>query len=77
MRESTTVFVAPPQAAEIVTEAATPLVIVVTGNVANLAPTATTTLAGTVAFAVLELVTVTVAPPVGAGALRVTVAVGI
>jgi hypothetical protein len=60
-----------------VTEGAVPPTSVVTEKVADLAPTATATLGGTVASGVLELVSVTVAPPVGAGAFRVTVAVGI
>ena len=54
-------------------EAVTPLVLTI--NVALLAPTATVTLAGTVAAAVLSLERGTAAPPVGAGPLRVTVPV--
>jgi hypothetical protein len=46
---------------------------VVIVNVALLAAAGMTTLAGTCAAAVLELVRVTVAPPVGAGPLNVTV----
>jgi len=47
--------------------------LVVTVNVALLAPAATVTLAGTVAVDVLLLVRVTAAPPAGAGPLSVTV----
>ena len=46
-----------------------------TVNVALLAPAATVTLAGTVAAAVLSLKRETVAPPLGACPLRVTVPV--
>jgi len=60
--------------AEIVTgvEVVTALVLAV--NVALLAPAATVTLAGTLAAA-LSLVSITCAPPLGAGPLRVTVPV--
>ena len=47
--------------------------LVLTVNVALLAPAATVTLAGTVAAAVLSLIRETAAPPLGAGPLRVTV----
>jgi hypothetical protein len=50
-------------------------VLVFTVKVAVVAPSATVTLAGTVATAVLLLVNVTDAPPPGAAALRVTVPV--
>jgi len=45
---------------------------VATGNVAVVAPAATITFAGTVEYVVLELRNATLAPPLGAGALRVT-----
>jgi hypothetical protein len=49
--------------------------LVLTVNVALLAPAATVTLAGTVAAAVLSLIREMAAPPLGAGPLRVTVPV--
>jgi len=49
--------------------------LVLTVNVALLAPAATVTLAGTVAVDVLPLVSVTAAPPASAGPLSVTVPV--
>jgi hypothetical protein len=58
-----------------VTEVTLATVLVVTENVALVAPAATVTLAGTCAAVVLLLDSDTLAPPVGAAALNVTVPV--
>jgi hypothetical protein len=58
-----------------VTVAETVTALVLTMNVALVAPAATVTLAGTVAAAVLSLIRETAAPPLGAGPLSVTVPV--
>jgi hypothetical protein len=52
-----------------------PTAIVVMGKIAEVAPAATVTLVGTVAAAMLLLVSVTAAPPTGAATLNVTVPV--
>ena len=58
-----------------VTEVTFPTALVVTVNVAVVDPAKTLTLAGTCAAVVLLLVSPTVAPPVGAAPLSVTVPV--
>jgi hypothetical protein len=65
--------VTPLDVAEIVTAVANVTVFVVTTNPTVVAPAATVTLAGKAATAVLLLDSVTMAPPVGAGALSMTV----
>jgi len=64
-----------PKVAVIVDDALLDTRLVVTVNVAVVAPAATVTVAGTVAAAVLLLLRVTTAPPVGAGPFSVTVPV--
>lgn len=71
--ERTAVLVTLLKSAEIVDDALAPTGMLVTVNVAVVAPAATVTDAGTVAAAVFELVRVTADPPVGAGPFRVTV----
>ena len=68
-------MVTPAYDAEIVTGVDVVTALVLTMNVALLAPAATVTLAGTVAVDVLLLERETVAPPAGAGPLSVTVPV--
>jgi hypothetical protein len=58
-----------------VTEDNVPPASVVTVKGADRAPAATVTVVGTVAFATLELVRLTTAPPVGATPSRITVPV--
>ncbi len=72
---SEAVLVTPAYDAEIVTGVDAVTALVLTVNVALLAPAATVTLAGTVAVDVLLLERETVAPPAGAGPLSVTVPV--
>ena len=68
-------MVTPAYDAEIVTGVDAVTALVLTVNVALLAPAATVTLAGTVAVDVLLLDRETATPPLGAGPLSVTVPV--
>lgn len=72
---SDAVRVTPLNEAEIVTEDNVPTGVVITPNVTAVDPPAIVTLPGTVATPVLLLDRVTTAPPLGAGALSVTVPV--
>src|SRR5216117_4134702 len=72
---STAVREAPPKVPEIVTGVATVTAVVVMEKFALSAPAATVTLAGTLATVALVLDKVTMAPPVGAAAVNVTVPV--
>ena len=67
------VALVPPPVAVMVAELGLVCTFVVTLKVALLAPAATVTLAGTVATAVLLLLSVTCVPPLGAAAPRLTV----
>jgi len=69
------VRVAPPLVPVIVIDVAAVTVLVVTANVALVAPAATVTLAGSEATAVFELARVTTSPPLGAALVRVAVPV--
>src|SRR5262249_1269708 len=60
-----------------VTEVVAVTAVVVTVNVALVAPAATVTLAGTVPAPLFELDSVTTVPPAGAAALKVTVPVDV
>jgi hypothetical protein len=70
-------FVRPSSVAEIVTVVEPVTTVVDTVKVALVAPTATVTVAGTAATAGLLLESVISSPPLGAGALRVTLAVDV
>src|SRR6267378_4150887 len=69
------VRVTPPKATEMVTAVDAVTALVLTVNVALVAPAATVTLEGTLAAAVLLLESATCAPPAGAAPLNVTVPV--
>ena len=68
-------WLAPAADTVIVTDCTAVTDFVITVNVADAFPAATVTLPGTVATAVLELVSVTTSPPVLAGPVRMTVPV--
>ena len=72
---SVALLVTPPEVAEIVAEVFRETELVTTGKVAELAPAATVTVAGTLAMEGLLLARLTVRPPEGASPLRVTVPV--
>jgi len=72
---SVAVWATPPKDAEMVTVVDEATALVVTTNVALVAPGATVTLESTVAAVVLLLESTTCAPPEGAGPLNVTVPV--